>query len=220
MGNKSWRITSEQEFYQKANVYITKHAKRFYEVLEERFKNNPIKLDELQSKHYDFVTLPNHMVKDRVLFGLDFVLNDIDDWKEFSGGVNSSLDDIMLRLLISNIFRVDYVCSLFVTSNTKLTEEFIEDYIYASSYLFKFDEWDDTHVNAVTSCAASGLNSNQCKELLELYDKSRLRDKPINIKLDLSDITLYDKSPEFINKYFINVKGRLLPKNSKEASYL
>lgn len=201
MGEMSWRITNEQEFYKRANHYIANHVEKFMKGVKERYASDPRKIHDIKSKYDAYIDMSNDDLQRKIHAGLMVVLNDVDNWKNFSGGTSTSLDEIMLRGLISNIFNCSYVCSLFISRNHNLSEKFIEDYIYATSYLFNFEEWDDKHVKAVTSCAASGEISNKCKELLELYDKNRLTDKPIIIKIDLSEISLFNKSEEFIKKY-------------------
>lgn len=215
MGAKNWRITSEQEFYEKACKYIDEHVKKFSENLSESgFEKR--KISSIKTKISVYNNYPeNASNREKIMLGLKVVLEDVNDWRSFSSNVNSSLEDIVLRQLISRIFNCNYVCSLLISKNLNITEDFINDYIYISSPLFRFEEWDDAHVKAVSDCAASGQIANKDKKLIELYGKTRLNCRPINIKIDLTEINTEGKSKEFIDKYYKrSSNGKLYPISS------
>ena len=198
---KSWRINDENEFYEKAEKYINNHLEEFTDNLEKRIRSKEV-CDYIFKRYKAYKANSEFFcIESKISNMLDIVLKDVYDWNEFSLSFDSKPEDIMLRVLISNIFKCDYVCLSFISKNPLLSEEFLEDCIYASSDLFSFDEWDDDHVKAVTNCAASGYAEDECSDLLELYDNSRLISKPVNIRLDLEEIMKSRHSEYFRSKY-------------------
>mgnify|MGYP002624131305 FL=1 len=200
--NRRWRL-SEFEFYEKAETYLENHLEIFTDELEVRVKSDS-KCDALFKKYKKFKKKKVYVNRDEKIKDLlNILLEDLVDWREFSINPDSSMEDIMLRLLISVVYNCNYVCSLFVSYNPNLTEEFIEDYLYVGSGYFSFDEWDDKHVDVISSCIATGDNDSDNEAVVKLYDKDRLRGKPIGAKLDLEEIILRGNncSEEFKNKY-------------------
>ena len=50
MGEMSWRITNEQEFYKRANHYIANHVEKFMKGVKERYASDPRKIHDIKSK--------------------------------------------------------------------------------------------------------------------------------------------------------------------------
>ena len=201
---KDWRITDEQQFYLKALKHIDNHVESFMKRLY--FCTTDLKkIRSIRSRYNAYKDISDKFIKEKIRAGLWIVLEDLDNWKSFSSGPHTDLNEIMLRTIISNTYQCNYVCLLYVSMNIDLTEEFIEDLIYVSSPLFKFNEWDDKHVEAVTNCAASGINANKSKELIELYGKKRLTNRPIDIKIDLSEVGCGRMSEKFRSKYYYSI---------------
>ena len=216
MGVKSYRITNEQEFYDEALEYVDQLAEEFIAKINERFANNSEKKRSITRRYLDFQNdkLSGVSKKETLQSGVFLILEDVDGWRDFSCNDQASQKEIMLRIIMSNLFNCDLVSTLMISTNPNLTENFIKDCIYASSYLFDFNEWDDKHVEVVTSCAASGLPAYKCKELIELYDKKRLNNKRISSKFDFGAFNLDNFSDEFIDKFYVkNDKGEFLPKH-------
>ena len=198
---KTWRITDEHEFLVRADKYLSRHLKEFIENMEDSI-HSETKARSIWNKYESYRENEDKFSLEAKVKGmLSIVLEDVKNWGEFSSDPKSTLDDIMLRFLISRVFGCSYASYLIISSNPYLTEAFIEDCIYVSSDLFKFSEWDDEHVKAVTDCAASKIPENKCDYLVELYGKKRLSDKAIPIRLNLSETITYRRSGQYINKY-------------------
>ena len=215
MGVKSYRITNEQEFYDEALEYVDKLAEEFIAKINERFANNSEKKRSITRRYLDFQNdkQSDAPKKEILQSGVFLILEDVDGWRDFSCNDHASQKEIMLRIILSNMFNCDLVSTLMISTNPNLTENFIKDCIYASSFLFNFNEWDDKHVEVVSSCAASGLPTYECEELIELYGKKRLNNKRISSKFDFDVFNLDNFSPEFINEFYVkNEKGEFLAK--------
>ena len=208
MGDEgSYRITDEQEFYDEALKYVDYLAEEFISKVDKRFANNKVKKRNITKKYLDFQDskLSELMpMKDVLKSGVNLIIEDVDDWGNFSCDKFASQKEIMLRIIMSNLYNCDLISTLMISTNSNLTENFIKDCIYASSFLFNFNEWDDEHVNAVSSCAASGVPANEYKDLIKLYGKKRLNNKRISTKFDFSVFNLDNFSLEFINEFYIN----------------
>lgn len=212
MGEMSYRIRDEKEFYDIALKYVDDHISKFMKDLD-TLDICKAKKSRIKHVYSEYVSTPSVNKLAKLKIGVAVAIEDIDNWKSTSCDINTSLDELMIRGIISNICQCDYVCTLFASNNHNLTEEFIDNYIYATSSLFRFDEWDDVHVNAVTRCAASGQTTDKCKELIELYGKDRLNSKTVSVRFDFAGIRLSDKSEEFISKYYtMTEKGCIIPK--------
>lgn len=205
MGEKSWRIKDEQEFLRQANHYLEQHLENFMDNVDtqivDRKKRKEVwrKFNIYRRNSINSVYVNNIRLK--ISDMLRIVLEDVKNWIEFSLNKESPLDEIMLRLIINSQFNCSYVSHLFISVNPNLTEEFVEDAIYVSSNLFEFDEWDDKHVNAVVDAASHYIPENVCVSLLELYDKKRLTDKVIPIRINLKEFCCINKNPVFTLKY-------------------
>ncbi len=205
MGVKSYRITDEQEFYDEALKYVDYLAEEFISKVDERFANNKEKKRNITRKYLDFQDnkLSKHVLKKEILnSGVVLILEDVDGWGNFSCDKYASQKEIMIRIILSNLFNCNLISTLMISTNSNLTENFVKDCIYASSFLFNFNEWDDKHVEVVSSCAASGLPANECKELIELYGKERLNNKRISPKFDFDAFNLNNFSEEFKNEFY------------------
>lgn len=206
MGNKSWRITDEQIFFDQANKYLEHHLMNFIENLDQNIRSKE-KANDIWKKYRIYQKRCDNSyyiddIKFKIKDMLEICLEDVDNWVRFSNDINSSLNEIMLRIIINSQFNCSYVSNLYLSKNPNLTEEFVEDCIYVSSDLFRFDEWDDIHVDAVT-LAASLCEVEYCSPtLLELYDKDRLSNKIIPIKLDLQEFCCNCKNTVFASKYY------------------
>lgn len=217
MGVKSYRITNEQEFYDEAIKYVDYLSKKFIGKMDERFANNKNKKRNLTKKYQEFQNTKLsefRLKKDILKSGISLILEDVDGWGEFSCDKNASQKEIMLRIIMGNMFNCDLVSTLMISTNSNITENFVKDCIYASSFLFDFNEWDDKHVEVVSSCAASGLPANKSKELIELYGKKRLDNKRISVKFDFDAFNLNNLTEDFKNKFYVkNEKGEYLAKH-------
>lgn len=196
---KPWRFTSEEDYHKEAIKYVTKHIKNFSQKLDLFNNDKRKKIFHNISKYYEMYN-SNYTPYILLENGVNIIKEDIQGWREFSAGINSPLNDIMLRTLIGKEFNFNYVATCLLHCNILITEDFIEDMIYVQSNLFRFDEWDDKHVEAVTNCAANSNIETKDKNLLELYNKDRLESQIITIKFNFNDYN-GRLSSQFIEKY-------------------
>jgi len=203
---KFWRITDESIFKEKAVNYIDHHVNFIYDNLENPevaiFKNEDLKKKIRDNiRIYDRV-FDNSKDNDEIIkMGLSIVLEDIKNWSNFSRDTDSPLDKIMLRAIIDAVYQCKYLCLAYVSANPLLPEEFIEDLIYVSSPYFRFSEWDNEHVKAVTESIAYKEKPNESERLLALYDIDRLGAAVVPMRLDMRALYSLNKSEEFKEKY-------------------
>ena len=149
--DKPWRIHSTEEFIDRSLEYLAPMIYKFTTgetvLCNDKMKyiKNKLSLiteDRVRSKSKkEKLSLIGDM--------LDIALQDVKDWSEFSLNPESSLDDIMLRSIITVLYKKSFVCFLYLSHNKNLTEDFIRDLNYVTSGMFKFEEFDDEHVNAI-----------------------------------------------------------------------
>ena len=153
--NKIWRFSSEDEFLDYAIEYVTNHVDSIVEKIN-TFPNDKAKKLKSKIKDYYFIYRFRYTNKyDLLKIGISIVIEDVDNWAEFSSDAFSPLKDIVTRAILGKMFKVNYVCYTLLYLNENITEDFLEDMIYIDSPLFSVDEWDDQHVTAVCNCAAA-----------------------------------------------------------------
>lgn len=202
--NKIWRFSSEDEFLDYAIEYVTNHVDSIVEKIN-TFPNDKAKKLKSKIKDYCFIYRFKYANKyDLLKIGISIVIEDVDNWREFSSDVFSPLKDIVTRAILGKMFKVNYVCYTLLYRNENITEDFLEDMIYIDSPLFSFDEWDDQHVTAVCNCAAALNKMNDDEELKKVYRNRELTANKIKIRLNLDE---YNVSKEFLNKYKNHIKN-------------
>ena len=201
--NKIWRFSSEDEFLDYAIEYVTNHVDSIVEKID-TFPNDKAKKLKSKIKDYYFIYRFKYTNKyDLLKIGISIVIEDVDNWREFSSDTFSPLKDIVTRAILGKMFKANYVCYTLLYHNENITEDFLEDMIYIDSPLFSFDEWDDQHVTAVCNCAAALNKMNDDEELKKVYHNRELTANKIKIRLNLDE---YNVSKEFLNKYKNHIK--------------
>ena len=151
--DKPWRIHSKEEFADKALEYLAPMVYKF--VSGERVLCND-KMKYIRNK-LTLITedrVRNTDISEKMFLisdMLDIVIQDVKDWSEFSLNPESSLDDIMLRAIITVMYKKSFVCFLYLSHNKNLSEDFIRDLNYVTSGVFRFEGFDAAHVNAINS---------------------------------------------------------------------
>ena len=202
--NKTWRFSSEDEFLDYAIEYVTNHVDSIVEKID-TFPNDKAKKLKSKIKDYYFIYRFKYTNKyDLLKIGISIVIEDVDNWREFSSDVFSPLKDIVTRAILGKMFKANYVSYTLLYHNENITEDFLEDMIYIDSPLFSFDEWDDQHVTAVCNCAAALNKMNDDEELKKVYHNRELTANKIKIRLNLDE---YNVSKEFLNKYKNHIKN-------------
>lgn len=201
--NKTWRFSSEDEFLDYAIEYVTNHIDNIVEKIN-TFPNDKAKKLKSKIKDYYFIYRFKYTNKyDLLKIGISIVIEDVDNWREFSSDAFSPLKDIVTRAILGKMFKANYVSYTLLYHNENITEDFLEDMIYIDSPLFSFDEWDDQHVTAVCNCAAALNKMNDDEELKKVYYNRELTANKIKIRLNLDE---YNVSKEFLNKYKNHIK--------------
>ncbi len=206
---KPWRFVTEEEYYKEAIKYMTKHVNSFAENLDVFKEDKKMSILHNISKYNKLYNSGNFKPYNLLKEGVDIVREDVKGWGEFSSATDSALNDIMIRALIGKEFKFNYVATCLLHCNMLITEDFMEDMIYVESNLFKFEEWDDIHVKAVTDCAANSNIEVDDTELLKLYGEDRLAYQTIPIKFNFNDYN-GRLSSEFIEKYKNIIKSTKL----------
>ena len=202
--NKIWRFSSEDEFLDYAIEYVTNHVDSIVEKIN-TFPNDKAKKLKSKIKDYYFIYRFKYTNKyDLLKIGISIVIEDVDNWREFSSDAFSPLKDIVTRAILGKMFKANYVCYTLLYNNENITEDFLEDMIYIDSPLFSFDEWNDQHVTAVCNCAAALNKMNNDEELKKVYHNRELTANKIKIRLNLDE---YNVSKEFLNKYKNHIKN-------------
>ena len=202
--NKIWRFSSEDEFLDYAIEYVTNHIDNIVEKID-TFPNDKARKLKSKIKDYYFIYRFKYTNKyDLLKIGISIVIEDVDNWREFSSDEFSPLKDIVTRAILGKMFKANYVCYTLLYHNENITEDFLEDMIYIDSPLFSFDEWDDQHVTAVCNCAAALNKMNDDEELKKVYHNRELTANKIKIRLNLEE---YNVSKEFLNKYKNHIKN-------------
>ena len=197
---KTWRFNSENEFNMYALEYITAHVDKLVDQLERFSKEKGRIIKEKIKDYYFLLRCKKVTIEELIDLGISIVKEDVNDWGDFSVDTNSSLKDIALRTILGKRYNFSYVCYTFLYYNKNITEDFIEDMMYVDSPLFRFDEWDDTHVRAVCDCIAAGNKMKEDVVLRKMYSgRPELTDDTIRIKFNLDE---YDNiSRAFLKKY-------------------
>ena len=202
--DKIWRFSSEDEFLDYAIEYVTNHINKIEEKID-TFPNDKAKMLKSKIKDYRFMYIFRYSNKyDLLKIGISIVIEDVDNWGEFSSDAFSPLKDIVTRAILGKMFKVNYVCYTLLYHNENITEDFLEDMIYIDSPLFSFDEWDDQHVTAVCNCAAASNKMNDDEELKKVYYNRELTASKIKVRFNLDE---YNVSKEFLNKYKNHIKN-------------
>ena len=200
--NKTWRFSSEDEFLDYAIEYVTNHIDNMVERIDTFDKSKKLKS---KIKDYYFIYRFKYTNKyDLLKIGISIVIEDVDNWGEFSSDAFSPLKDIVTRAILGKMFKVNYVCFTLLYHNENITEDFLEDMIYIDSPLFSFDEWDDQHVTAVCNCAAASNRMKYDKELKKVYHDRELTAGKIKVRFNLDE---YNVSEEFLDKYKNHIKN-------------
>ena len=201
--NKTWRFSSEDEFLDYAIEYITNHVDSIVEKID-TFPNDKARKLKSKIKDYFLYRFRYSNKYDLLKIGISIVIEDVDNWGEFSSDAFSPLKDIVTRAILGKMFKVNYVCYILLYHNEYITEDFLEDMIYIDSPLFSFDEWDDNHVAAVCNCAANSNRMIDDEGLKEIYKDHSLTTSKIKIRFNLDE---YNVSREFLDKYKNHVKS-------------
>lgn len=200
---ETWRIKSEKEFLEIALDYVAPLVGKMRRRLEDGEIAGP--KAKLIAKYFEAID-PGLLAegssikaKAKLLKILTYIcVEDTNDWSEFSLNPESSLDDIMLRILINVYTEKSFVCYSYITKNPNINDQFVKDVNYVTSSLFKFKDWDDKHVDAVNNCMNNELNPLQDMNMVKLYPPSVLsKIKVFNPKIYYSKKMAYlqDKTP-------------------------
>lgn len=109
-----------------------------------------------------------------------FILKkNVQNWADFSLAVNSDPKEIIMRILLDYYYCEDpsaTVCISYLGSNELLDEQFVKETIYLTSGFFRYEEWDDEHVNLMTKAALCTDLSQITKLLKTLYTDKRIEE--------------------------------------------
>ena len=174
---ETWRIHSREEFEDRAIDYLTTHFMNIQKIIEddklapvryfsaEKTKIIQNKIKKLRETMIDTPKDKDAIIKDL----LEVCLEDVKEWSAFSTNPQSRLDDIMLRMVITVLYNKSYVCFIYISRNDNLIKEFIDDATYVTSGIFRFEDWDDEHVNAVVDCITTFTRPEDSPEIRRLY---------------------------------------------------
>lgn len=180
--DKQWRIQDTETFVERSLEYLAPMVSKFmmhkypYSCKEKERRVTNLLAGITSNRIKRAKTIPDKM--DLVRDMLKIALEDVKDWSEFSMDPNSSLDDIILRSLLSEIFGVSFVCYSYLSKNPNLPEEFVRDLSFIHSGLFKFEDFDDEHVDAInTLLEVENITPYDVPELRKLYGLKSPEDK-------------------------------------------
>lgn len=202
VNDKYWRIQSEDKFNKIAFNYLYNKINEFEQDKLPKYKYNP-RVNSIRNKIKKFKDIyesGDYNIEDVIKAGMRVVLEDVEDWGTISSSATTPLQEIVIRSILSVQYKCNYISICLIYNNINLNEDFIEDIMYIYSGLFRFNEWDDEHVNAVTNCIANRDKMNNNEALLNLYDKYRLKASTIPVKFNLNDYC-GELSREFLDKY-------------------
>lgn len=154
---KQWRITEEQ-FYKKLKEECIKgyydHLE-YVKSLEGRYEKEKFEKSSRFVSDLMLNMIKMYIDKDDqdaiISSSSSIILNDVQKWTERSQDYDMPLEDIMFWVLCNTVLGKNHICITYACNNPNLTPDFIEDMIYVLSGVFKFEEWDDYHVNLVTN---------------------------------------------------------------------
>ena len=179
----TWRITSEKEFLDIALDYITPLINKIRTEWEDG-KYCKEKTKRISNAFRDITpaVATNSTIKGKktlLKYLVNVCVEDVDDWSNFSLDPESSLDDIMLRTMITEYTGKSFLCYLYITKNPKVTKEFIKDINYVTSGYFSFNIWDDNLIDAIDNCIENEIYPIDCPELVKIYGENKLKDAKI-----------------------------------------
>ena len=186
MIDKPWRIQDEDVFIDRSLEYLAPIVAKFMDMeaeIEDKEKRKRIHnmlMSITEDRIMSAVTNADkiELIKDM----LKIAVEDVKDWAEFSLNPESSFDDIMLRAILTEMFSMSFVCFMYISSNPNLTDDFIRDINYVNSGLFKFEEFDDEHVNAINAILETeGAVPFDIPEMRRLYNLKSKNDKLLSL---------------------------------------
>lgn len=115
--------------------------------------------------------------KDKLKDAGNILKKNVQNWADFSLAVDSDPKEIIMRILLDYYYCEDpsaTVCISYLGSNELLDEQFVKETIYLTSGFFRYEEWDDEHVNLMTKAALCTDLSEITKLLKTLYTDDRI----------------------------------------------
>lgn len=117
--------------------------------------------------------------KDKLKDAGNILKKNVQNWADFSLAVDSDPKEIIMRILLDYYYCEDpsaTVCISYLGSNELLDEQFVKETIYLTSGFFRYEEWDDEHVNLMTKAALCTDLSEITKLLKTLYTDKRIEE--------------------------------------------
>ena len=135
--NKIWRFSSEDEFLDYAIEYVTNHIDNMVERIDTFDKAKKLKS---KIKDYYFIYRFRYTNKyDLLKIGISIVIEDVDNWREFSSDAFSPLKDIVTRAILGKMFGTNYVCYTLLYHNENITLADLDNQLDSIHYLH-FDQ--------------------------------------------------------------------------------
>lgn len=117
--------------------------------------------------------------KDKLKDAGQILKKNVSDWAKFSLSLDSDPKEIIMRILLDYYYCEDpsaTVCISYLGSNELLDEQFVKETIYLTSGFFRYEEWDDEHVDLMTKAALCTDLSEITKLLKTLYTDKRIEE--------------------------------------------
>lgn len=208
--NKDWRYKCKTDFLNEAFVYISKHIINIMDNIGDII--NETKIDRVKKYYTDYINAINRGedLEEIIKIGSNIVKEDVVNWSQVSTNRNTTIKEIVLRILIGRLCHFNYIAVILLHDNINITEDIIDEITYITSKYFSFREWDDDHVKAVSSCAAGKIEPTKDKEMKKLYSSERLCSDLIAVKFDIDSYSGF-LSDKFKKKYIkhINVNKNI-----------
>ena len=157
---------SEKECEEKLVKYLDKVISNYHPDTS-RWEPRKIKEYNDSLESYNNLSYSIHKIE----FGGNILKKNVVDWANFSLACDSDPEEIVLRMILDYYYLESpsaTVCISYLGNNVLLDEDFVEESMYISSGFFKFEEWDDVHVDCIKQAALSA-NWNEVKKILAKY---------------------------------------------------
>lgn len=231
MSNKPWRM-SEKEFLDKVDLLISREYSRVKKMSKDWVgeRQNSVKLimghiNELLDPEYKIENRKKYEY-DLRKYRLELICCDVNAWCNYSNEIHPK-EDVILGVLINNIFNVEYLCLTYSLANKEQwNTDMIEDVLFIQSGLFSFECWDDYHVELITGEICKGHNHNSINLLRDAFNNPDKYDKGF-YKLVCKIFEDFEKSKKkkieaakrflentITSKKYIEVKLRIIDTNN------